>query len=42
MAPASRLDQIDEDVQAQVRSAVEFALEAPFPAPSEVTEDVYA
>jgi pyruvate dehydrogenase E1 component alpha subunit len=42
MAPASRLDQIDEEVQAQVRAAVEFALEAPFPEPSEVTEDVYA
>jgi pyruvate dehydrogenase E1 component alpha subunit len=42
MAPASRLDQIDEEVQAQVKAAVEFALSAPFPEPSEVTEDVYA
>ena len=42
MAKASRLDQIDEEVQAEVRSAVEFALNAPFPDPGEVTEDVYA
>jgi pyruvate dehydrogenase E1 component alpha subunit len=42
MASASRLDQIDEEVQAEVRVAVDFALEAPFPEPSEVTEDVYA
>jgi pyruvate dehydrogenase E1 component alpha subunit len=41
-APASRLDQIDEEVQAQVRAAVEFAINAPFPEPSEVTEHVYA
>jgi pyruvate dehydrogenase E1 component alpha subunit len=41
-APASRLDQIDEEVQAQVRAAVEFALNAPFPELSEVTEHVYA
>jgi pyruvate dehydrogenase E1 component alpha subunit len=42
MASASRLDQIDEEVQAEVRVAVDFALNAPFPEPSEVTEDVYA
>ena len=42
MAKPSRLDQIDEEVQAEVRSAVEFALNAPFPDPGEVTEDVYA
>jgi pyruvate dehydrogenase E1 component alpha subunit len=42
MALASRLDQIDEEVQAQVRAAVEFALDAPYPEPGEVTEDVYA
>lgn len=41
-APASRLDQIDEEVQSQVRAAVEFALNAPFPDPKEVTEHVYA
>jgi pyruvate dehydrogenase E1 component alpha subunit len=42
MAPASRLDEIDEEVQAQVKAAVEFAIDAPYPEPSEVTEDVYA
>jgi acetoin:2,6-dichlorophenolindophenol oxidoreductase subunit alpha len=42
MAPPSRLDQIDEEVQAEIRKAVEFALNAPFPELSEVTEDVYA
>ncbi len=42
MAPASRLDQVDEEVQAEVREAIAFAIEAPYPEPSEVTEDVYA
>jgi pyruvate dehydrogenase E1 component alpha subunit len=42
IAPASRLDQLDEEIQAEVRAAVSFALEAPFPKPEEVTEDVYA
>ena len=42
LAPASALDRIDEEVQEQVRSALAFALEAPYPEPSEVTEDVYA
>ena len=41
-APASTLDQIDEEVQSQVRAAVEFAINAPYPDPSEVTEHVYA
>jgi pyruvate dehydrogenase E1 component alpha subunit len=41
-ATASRLDQIDEEVQSQVRAAVEFAISAPYPDPSEVTEHVYA
>jgi pyruvate dehydrogenase E1 component alpha subunit len=42
IAPASRLDQLDEEIQAEVRAAVSFALDAPFPKPEEVTEDVYA
>ena len=42
LAPVSTLDRIDEEVQDQVRSALAFALEAPYPEPSEVTEDVYA
>jgi acetoin:2,6-dichlorophenolindophenol oxidoreductase subunit alpha len=41
-ASASRLDQIDEEVQSQVRAAVEFALDAPYPELSEVTQHVYA
>ena len=41
-APASRLDQVDEEVQGQVRAAVDFAINAPYPDPSEVTEHVYA
>ncbi len=36
------LDQIDKDVQAQIESGVQFALDAPFPDVSEVEEDVYA
>lgn len=41
-ATPSRLDQIDEEIQSQVRAAVEFALNAPYPELSEVTENVYA
>ena len=40
--PASRLDQLDEEIQTEVKVAVEFALQAPYPQPEEVTEDVYA
>jgi acetoin:2,6-dichlorophenolindophenol oxidoreductase subunit alpha len=39
---ASRLDQLEEEVLTEVKEAVEFALEAPYPRPEEVTEDVYA
>jgi acetoin:2,6-dichlorophenolindophenol oxidoreductase subunit alpha len=39
---ASLLDQLDEEIQTEVKAAVEFALEAPYPEPEEVTEDVYA
>jgi TPP-dependent pyruvate/acetoin dehydrogenase alpha subunit len=42
LAPASRLDQVDEEVQAEIKAAVEFAINAPFPEPGEVTDDVYA
>jgi pyruvate dehydrogenase E1 component alpha subunit len=41
-APASKLDQIEEEVQSQIRAAVEFALNAPYPDPKGVTEHVYA
>jgi acetoin:2,6-dichlorophenolindophenol oxidoreductase subunit alpha len=39
---ASRLDQLEEEIQTEVKEAVEFALQAPYPQPEEVTEDVYA
>lgn len=42
LAEPGRLDGIDEEVQTEVRAAVELALSAPYPDPSEVTEDVYA
>jgi pyruvate dehydrogenase E1 component alpha subunit len=36
------LQQIDDEVRALVQRGVAFALDAPFPDPSEVTEDVFA
>ncbi len=36
------LDQIHQDVQAEVNAGVQFALDAPYPEVSEVEEDVYA
>jgi pyruvate dehydrogenase E1 component alpha subunit len=36
------LDQIYADVQAEVESGVQFALNAPYPEPNEVSQDVYA
>lgn len=36
------LDQIQADVQAEVEAGVQFALNAPFPQPFEVDQDVYA
>lgn len=38
----SVLDSIHAEVKAQIEAGVKFALDAPFPAVSEVTEDVYA
>jgi hypothetical protein len=35
-------DRILADVKSEVDAGVQFALDAPFPEPSEVTEDVYA
>ena len=35
-------DRILADVKTEVDAGVKYALEAPFPEPSEVTEDVYA
>ncbi len=39
---AEELTSIEEEVEREIVAAVEFALEAPFPDPSEVTEHVYA
>jgi acetoin:2,6-dichlorophenolindophenol oxidoreductase subunit alpha len=39
---ASLLDQLEEEIQTEVKAAVEYALEAPYPKPEEVTDDVYA
>ena len=36
------LDQIYADVEAEVEAGVQFAINAPFPAPEEVDQDVYA
>lgn len=38
----SVLDGIEAGVQSEVESGVQFAIDAPYPDPSEVTEDVYA
>jgi TPP-dependent pyruvate/acetoin dehydrogenase alpha subunit len=41
-ADRAALDKIHEEVKAEITSAVEFALAAPYPNPDEVDEDVYA
>jgi TPP-dependent pyruvate/acetoin dehydrogenase alpha subunit len=38
----SLLDEIDENARQVIAAGVEFALAAPFPNPSEVTDDIYA
>ena len=42
MADAAGLEQIQEEVQAEVAAGVQFALDAPFPEASEVDQHVYA
>jgi pyruvate dehydrogenase E1 component alpha subunit len=42
LSEAAVFDLILADVKAEVDAGVQFALDAPFPEPSEVTEDVYA
>ncbi len=42
IVPAATLQQIDDEVQALIDEAVEFARQAPYPDPSEVYQDVYA
>jgi TPP-dependent pyruvate/acetoin dehydrogenase alpha subunit len=42
LADDGRLKQLEDEVRTEVEAGVQFALEAPFPEPSEATEDVYA
>jgi TPP-dependent pyruvate/acetoin dehydrogenase alpha subunit len=42
LADAGMIEQIEGSVQAEVQAAVEYALNAPFPAPEEVSKHVYA
>jgi len=39
---AAAFDRIEEEVRTEITDGVKFALEAPYPSPAEVTEDVYA
>ena len=41
-ADAAAFDRIEEEVRTQIQQGVKFALDAPYPKPEEVTEDVYA
>ena len=41
LADASALEKIDQNVRAEIAAGVQFALEAPYPDPSEVTQNVY-
>ena len=41
-ADAARLDQTQAEIRSEIEAAAQFALAAPYPAPSKVTEDVYA
>jgi len=42
MADAAELERVEQGVRAEIAAGLQFALEAPYPDPSEVTEDVYA
>jgi TPP-dependent pyruvate/acetoin dehydrogenase alpha subunit len=42
VADAAVFDRIQADVKAEVDKGVEYALSAPYPAASQVDEDVYA
>jgi TPP-dependent pyruvate/acetoin dehydrogenase alpha subunit len=41
LADAGIFEQIESHVQAEVQAAVEYALNAPFPAPEEVSKHVF-
>ena len=42
LADAATLAQVQNDLEAEMKKAVEFAVAAPYPGVSEVEEDVYA
>jgi len=42
LAAAGDLEQVEVEARAEIETGLAFALEAPFPDPSQVTEDVYA
>jgi acetoin:2,6-dichlorophenolindophenol oxidoreductase subunit alpha len=42
MADASTLEQVEKELEAEMKKAVEFAVAAPYPKAEEVDEDVYA
>jgi pyruvate dehydrogenase E1 component alpha subunit len=42
LAEQSVFDRIQADVKTEIESGVQFALAAPYPAPGQVDEDVYA
>jgi pyruvate dehydrogenase E1 component alpha subunit len=41
-AEKAKLDEIENEVRAEMKAAVEFAITAPYPSPEEAQEDVYA
>jgi pyruvate dehydrogenase E1 component alpha subunit len=42
LADQARLDQIHSEVESEVAKAVQFAIDAPYPTPDKVDQDVYA
>jgi acetoin:2,6-dichlorophenolindophenol oxidoreductase subunit alpha len=42
LADSATLDRIESEVRAEMQSAVDFAVSAPYPGPDEVDQDVYA
>jgi pyruvate dehydrogenase E1 component alpha subunit len=42
VADSGALQQIESEVRAQMESAVQFAVSAPYPSPEEAEQDVYA
>ena len=42
VSDAAALEEIQKEVQAEMKAAVEFAIAAPYPQPEEVEQDVYA